>query len=320
MPSASSQADGLWRLAWTCSPVVEDSLLWRLQQLGVHHTATVRGPGSVSVVTVLAWVDRQGWSEKQIRALAAPLTRLAAVFQAPTPRFSLTVQCREAWSSSWKHHWRPDPVGKTLLVLPRWLDCPPGQAHRHPLRMDPGRAFGTGEHPSTRLCMEALERHQGVVKDALVVDLGCGSGILGITALALGASRVVAADVDAMAVSATRENGDRNGHGPERLQVVHGSSQELIPWVGSGADVLLCNILAPVIMELAADFAQLLKPAGGRGWLSGLLRSQADAVQEHLAGLGWRAALAATQQDWALLAFTPWPAPEIRPGETRGNK
>ncbi len=74
-------------------------------------------------------------------------------------------------------------------------------------------------------------------------------------------------------------------------------------WVGSGADVLLCNILAPVIMELATDFAQLLKPAGGRGWLSGLLRSQADAVQEHLAGLGWRAALAATQQDWALLGL-----------------
>ena len=168
-------------------------------------------------------------AEEQIRALAAPLTTLAAVFQAPTPRFSLTVQCREAWSSSWKHHWRPDPVGNTLLVLPRWLDCPPGQAHRRPLCMDPGRAFGTGEHPSNRLCMEALECHQGVVKDALVVDLGCGSGILGITALALGASRVVAADGGAMAVSATWENGDRNGHGPERLQVVHGSSQELIP-------------------------------------------------------------------------------------------
>lgn len=74
-------------------------------------------------------------------------------------------------------------------------------------------------------------------------------------------------------------------------------------WVGSGADVPLCNILAPVIMELATDFAQLLKPAGGRGWPSGLLRSQADAVQEHLACLGWRAALAATQQDWALRAY-----------------
>ena len=193
-------------------------------------------------------------------------------------------------------------------MLPRWLDCPPEQRHRQTLRMDPGRAFGTGEHPSTRLCMEALERHREMVKDALVVDLGCGSGILGVTALALGASRVLASDVDPMAVSTSRENGALNGYGPERLRVVHGSSQELMPWVGPGADVLLCNILAPVIMALAPDFARLLKSTG-RGWLSGLLRSQADAVQEHLAGLGWRAELAATQQDWALLAFTPCPHP-----------
>lgn len=89
--------------------------------------------------------------------------------------------------------------------------------------------------------MEALERHQEVVKDVLVVDLGCGSGILGITALALGAARVAASDVDTMAISTTRENGALNGHGPERLQAVYGSSKELVPWVGSGAAVLLCT-------------------------------------------------------------------------------
>jgi len=306
MPSASSRADGLWKLAWTCSPVVEDSLLWRLEQVGIHHTATVREPHRGETVTVLAWVDCQAWSEQQVRQLAASLAILAVVFQAPTPHFSLTPQTREEWASSWKRHWRPDPVGNALLVLPAWLDCPPEQRHRQVLRLDPGRAFGTGEHPSTRLCMEALEGHQGVVKDALVVDLGCGSGILGITALALGAARVVAGDVDPMAVSTSRENGALNGHGPERLQVVHGSSKALLPWVGSGADMLLCNILAPVIMELAPDFAQLLKTTGGQGWLSGLLISQADAVQKRLAVLGWRTELAATRQNWALLAFTVW--------------
>ncbi|MCY4055223.1 MAG: 50S ribosomal protein L11 methyltransferase [Cyanobacteria bacterium MAG CAR4_bin_6] len=304
MPSASSRADGLWKLAWTCSPVVEDSLVWRLEQVGIHHTATVREPRRRKVVTVLAWVDRQAWSEQQVRELASSLANLAAVFQAPVPHFSCAPQIREEWASSWKQHWRPDPVGNALLVLPAWLDCPPEQRHRRVLRLAPGRAFGTGEHPSTRLCMEALEGRQGVVKDALVVDLGCGSGILGITALALGAARVVAGDVDPMAVSTSRENGALNAHGPERLQVVHGSSKALLPWVGSGADVLLCNILAPVIMELAPDFAPLLKTAGGQGWLSGLLISQADDVQKRLADLGWTAELAATRQGWALLAFT----------------
>ena len=299
--------DDLWRLAWTCSAALEDSLLWRLEQLGIGHTATVREPDAATedeVVTVLAWLDRRAWSEQQVRTLAAPLTQLAAVLPAPPPRFSLTVQVREEWGSSWKRHWRAEPVGNTLLVLPAWLDCPPGHHHRHTLRLDPGRAFGTGEHPSTRLCMEALERRQEVLEDALVVDLGCGSGILAVTALALGAERVVAGDVDTMAVSASRENGALNGHGAERLQVVHGSSQELIPWVGDGADVLLCNILAPVILQLAPDFARLLKPTG-QGWLSGLLVSQVDAVQGRMATSGWRAELAATQQDWALLAFRP---------------
>ena len=308
MPSASEQTDGLWRLAWTCSAALEDSLLWRLEQVGIHHTATTREPDREEIVTVLAWLDQRSWSEQQVRTLVAPFTALAAAFQAPTPHFSLARQSRQDWSKSWKQHWQPDPIGNTLLVLPAWLDCPPEHRHRQILRLDPGRAFGTGEHPSTRLCMEALERHQEVLADALVVDLGCGSGILGITALALGAACVVAGDVDTMAVSTSRENSALNGHGPERFQVVHGSSRQLIPQVGAGADVLLCNILAPVILQLAPDFARLLKP-GGQGWLSGLLVGQVNALQERLAGLGWRAELAATQQDWALLAFTPWVRP-----------
>ena len=306
MLSASSQTNSLWRLAWTCSTVLEDSLLWRLSQLEVHHTATVCEPGKKDVVRVLAWLDRQAWSEQQVRELATSIATSTAVFNGSIHHFSFMEESQEDWSSCWRQHWQPDPVGRTLLVLPRWMDCPTEQRHRQVLHMDPGRAFGTGEHASTRLCMEALEHHQAVVQDALVVDLGCGSGILGITALALGAARVVASDVDSMAVSTSRENGALNNYGPERLQVVHGSSKELIPWVGTGADVLLCNILAPVIMELASDFAQLLKPIGGMGWLSGLLDSQADALQEHLAGLGWRAELTATQQEWALLTFTPY--------------
>ena len=110
----------------------------------------------------------------------------------------------EDWSLSWKKHWQPDPVGQRLLILPAWLEVPEEHADRLVLKMDPGSAFGTGSHPTTRLCLEALEEMPP--HDQRVADLGCGSGVLGLASLALGASEVLAADTDSLAVRATTDN------------------------------------------------------------------------------------------------------------------
>jgi ribosomal protein L11 methyltransferase len=170
--------------------------------------------------------------------------------------------------------------------------------------MDPGSAFGTGSHPTTRLCLQALEQHAGERGGSLtglrIADLGCGSGVLGLAALRLGASTVAAADTDSLAVNATLANAALNGL-DSQLTVGLGSAEVLKGLLPQGpADVLLCNILAPVIEALSPSFAQLLAP-GGVGLLSGLLVDQAPRLQRVLADLGWQADLVAQMEPWGLL-------------------
>ena len=207
----------------------------------------------------------------------------------------------EDWSLSWKQHWQPDPVGRALLILPAWLEVPDEHRERLVIRMDPGSAFGTGSHPTTRLCLEALE--QQPPQGALVADLGCGSGVLGLAALHLGAQRVVAADTDSLAVRATAENRDLNQRTPEQLAVDLGSVETLQQLLGTQrADLLLCNILAPVIEALAPGFESLIAP-GGRALLSGLLVDQAPRLTEVLDALGWQVSERASQGRWGLLCI-----------------
>jgi ribosomal protein L11 methyltransferase len=215
-------------------------------------------------------------------------------------------QADEDWNSSWKRHWQPDPVGQRLLILPAWLEVPADQGDRLLIRMDPGGAFGTGSHPTTRLCLEALEgeaaAHAAGLAGLRVADLGCGSGVLGLAALRLGAEAVVAADSDSLAVRATADNAGLNGL-VERFTLVQGSADRLaVALAGRPADLLLCNILAPVIQALAPSFAALLAPEG-LGLLSGLLVNQAPALERVLGAEGWRAELVASQDRWGLMTI-----------------
>ena len=223
----------------------------------------------------------------------------------------------EDWSLSWKQHWQADPVGQSLLILPAWLEAPAAEAHRRQIRMDPGSAFGTGSHPSTRLCLEALEDLAGQrgglgapapLEGLRVADLGCGSGILALAALRLGASQVAAVDTDSLAIRATTANAllndftvDDGSLSPAQLSVALGSASTLETLLeGRPADLLLCNILAPVIEALSPCFARLLAPAGV-GFLSGLLVDQAPGLEKVLAAQGWRAQLVARQESWGLM-------------------
>jgi ribosomal protein L11 methyltransferase len=178
--------------------------------------------------------------------------------------------------------------------------------------MDPGSAFGTGSHPTTRLCLEAIEamaaargRQAGGPPELgpiRVADLGCGSGILGLAALLQGAKSLAAVDTDPVAVRASREN-LASGGVEARFQVAQGSVETLAELLeGQPADLLLCNILAPVIEALCPAFHTVLA-ADGVGLLSGLLVDQAPGLQEALAAEGWRAELSAQQGRWGLLVL-----------------
>jgi ribosomal protein L11 methyltransferase len=297
-------ATGWWRLDMAAPAELEESLVWKLPELGIHRVAVQHRPESPTERQLIAWLPASDWSDIERARLPQALEPLAATFGLPLPALSWQAQPDEDWSLSWKQHWQPDPVGQHLLILPAWLDCPAAHGGRLQIRMDPGSAFGTGSHPTTRLCLEALERlaaqRGGTLAGLRVADLGCGSGVLGVAALRLGAASVVAADTDSLAVTATNDNAALNGLGSQ-LQVVLGSAAALAELLAARpADLLLCNILAPVIEALSPAFKALLAP-DGVGLLSGLLVDQAPRLRQVLADEGWQAHLAAEKAPWALL-------------------
>ena len=299
-------APGWWRLELASLPELEESLLWKLADLGIARVAVQHRPETPSQRQLIAWLPAIDWPEQERQQLALALAPLAEPFGLALPPLRWSQQADEDWSLSWKQHWQADPVGKGLLILPAWLPCPPEHAERRLIAMDPGSAFGTGSHPTTRLCLEALELLAARTPEGLaglrVADLGCGSGVLGLAALRLGAASVAAVDTDSLAVRATADNAALNGLTPQ-VRVQLGSVEALAELLeGQPADLLLCNILAPVIQALCPAFNTVLA-ANGVGLLSGLLVDQAPALQLALRDEGWQAELTAEQSQWGLMTI-----------------
>ena len=213
-----------------------------------------------------------------------------------------TVSLREEdWATSWQKYYRPIPVGKRLIIVPDWMRGEPVPEGRTPLYLDPGLTFGTGAHATTQLCLELLE--EAVAPGDQVLDLGCGSGILAIAALVLGAARAVGVDIDPKAADAARENAALNGIGPDRLSVCAGdvlSDKKLWARLDPGQNrVVLANIVADVIIPLSGAAGNLLAP-GGVFLCSGVIDGRQDevraalelsgfAVTKHLEKSGWHA-------------------------------
>ena len=299
-----------WRLELLSLPELEESLIWKLNTLGIPRVAVRHRPEQPDQRQLVAWLPSSDWPEAERRQLEQALAPLADTFGLQLPPIAWEQQDDEDWSLSWKQHWEADPVGRRLLILPAWLELPAEHADRLVIRMDPGSAFGTGSHPTTRLCLEAIEElaeQKGApgasdLGPIRVADLGCGSGILGIAALLQGATSVAAADTDSLAVRATRDNAVVSGFA-DRLSVELGSVERLAELLdGDPADLLLCNILAPVIEALCPAFHTVLAPTG-LGLLSGLLVDQAPRLQAALLEQGWQAELAAQQSQWGLMTI-----------------
>lgn len=180
------------------------------------------------------------------------------------------------WQESWKENFHPIAVAEKLLILPSWLDPPPEMAGRLVLRMDPEMAFGSGQHETTQGCLAALEGCTVTGQLGRVLDLGTGSGILAIAALLLGATHVVATDMDPVAVETTWRNFESNpGPSPDWRQRVAIVQTDQVP--AGHFNTIVANILAPVLCHMAPAIARGLA-AGGRAILAGLLTGQAEEV------------------------------------------
>ena len=194
------------------------------------------------------------------------------------------------WENNWKQYYKPMEIGERLLVVPQWEQEDPQVraecARRVPLILEPGLTFGTGSHATTRLCLTALEKLAG--PGQRVLDLGCGSGILSIAALKLGAASALAVDIDDKCLDVAYENAAMNGIGRDTYTVKVGdilSDEALRAEIGGGYDVVLANIVADVIIGLAPMVRSLLAP-GGLFLCSGIIDDRAEEVAGKLRSAG----------------------------------
>lgn len=180
--------------------------------------------------------------------------------------------CKNAdWENNWKKYFKPIPVGEKLLIRPIW-EQEYDAGNRAVLHLEPGLAFGSGTHDTTKLCLEALETTVRSGDDML--DIGCGSGILSVASLLLGAKSAVGVDIDALAVKTAKENGRNNGFSEPELCYHQGSMTDKVT---GQFDVIAANIVADIIVLLCKDIARFLKP-GGVFITSGIIEPREDDV------------------------------------------
>lgn len=233
-------------------------------------------------INVRAYLEIDAHIEETRQKLEESLFYLGMIQPLPSPVYTQIAD--QNWMEAWKRHYQPIPIGQRLIIVPVWLDSP--SPERIPIRIDPGMAFGTGTHPTTQLCLELIEtffEEQSKIENqkSKIVDIGCGSGILSIAALKLGAQTALGVDIDNEAVRNARENAEKNGIGAEFV-IGQGSVAEVLEgkFPFRQAPLVVANILAPVIVRLfEAGLAELVE-AGGALILSGILQEQAQNVVE----------------------------------------
>ncbi|WP_150428190.1 50S ribosomal protein L11 methyltransferase [Dechloromonas sp. CZR5] len=241
-------------------------------------------------------INTPGWEHSKIVVLLEPDADAAAVLGeaaraiglAATPAFSIEALAEQNWVQLTQSQFDPIRVSERLWIVPSWHESPDPAAIN--LILDPGMAFGTGSHPTTRLCLEWLERN--VSAGDTVLDYGCGSGILAIAAARLGAAHVAGVDIDPQAVEAAKANAERNG-------VTALLADSAAPVAGE-YDVVVANILSNPLRVLAPAICAHVR-AGGRLALSGILREQADEIVAIYAP--WiPLQVADLREDWVCLA------------------
>jgi ribosomal protein L11 methyltransferase len=272
-------------------------MFWRLETFGCEGMVSERKGDTLAVTAYYPQAQAQ---VLDLAALALSIRQDAICMGQAAPGVTWSLIAEQDWSTSWKDKWETTSIGDRFLIHPIWLPEPEA-GDRVILRLEPGVAFGTGAHATTQLCLEALEMRLGESPETqTIVDVGCGSGILSVGALLLGARQLYAVDNDPLAIKATKENIELNHLDPARLLVEEGSVETLVQMVPMPVEGIVCNILANVIVDLIPQWEPIVKPTTW-GILSGILLDQAKMVAEALEENGWFVAALWKRGDWVCL-------------------
>lgn len=251
-------------------------------------------PARPAVVRAYLPLLELGDADRAVDKVTTALGHLQAFGLRPIGELRTRVVDEADWADAWKAHFPVLRVGRRIVIRPTWREhrAAPGDVV---LALDPGMAFGTGLHPTTRLCLAALESVADHRRLGRVLDLGCGSGILSVAAARLGADTVLGVDVDPIAVEATLANAARNG--VERLVRARPGS---VPTREGPFDVVAANLIATLLVDLASAIAAELAP-DGTVVASGIFGDREAEVRDAFRGLGFEATGRSTEEDWVAL-------------------
>ena len=246
-------------------------------------------------VTVRAYIAAQHAGDAVQRA-GRDLGHLQAFGLRPIGVLETRLVHEEDWAEAWKSHFPVLRVGRRLVIKPTWREHEPA-AGDVVIALDPGMAFGTGLHPTTRLCLAAIEElaDRGGVQGKRVLDVGCGSGILGIAAVLLGAESVLAVDTDPIAIEATEANAALNS-----LQASISARRGSVPTNSAAFDVVLANLIASLLVDLSSELRESVV-MGGRLIASGIFVDREGEVQSAFEGIGLRVVNRWSEGEWVAL-------------------
>ena len=290
-----------------------------MMEQGVKYNDAEDAGTPTGPIIVRAYLEMNERIEETRHQLEESLYYLGMIQPLPAPSYKQIAD--QNWMEAWKQHYKPILVGQRLVIVPAWMESP--DPNRVAIKIDPGMAFGTGTHPTTQLCLELMEGAIYDIREAAatspmailnsrisnnqfrMIDIGCGSGILSIAALKLGAVQALAVDIDPESVTNARENADTNGVGQELILGV-GSVQEILDGAFEfrRAPVVVANILAPVIIRLFdVGLAGLVEDRGAL-ILSGILQEQEQSVIEAAQARGLRMNDRRQMADWVALKLS----------------
>ena len=210
--------------------------------------------------------------------------------------------CEEDWANNWKQYFKPLCVGDKLLIKPSWEEAPANDS-RIILEIDPASSFGTGQHNTTQLCLELLEKN--INGNEKVLDLGCGSGILSIAAILLGADYCTAVDIDENSVKIAKENAEKNNIPKEKYTAYCGNvitDNELVKTIGNGYKIVVANIVADVLIGMSDLFSDFLTD-DGMLIMSGIIVERKDEVIEAVENQGFKVISVAEKDGWAAVSM-----------------
>ena len=251
-------------------------------------------------IRVFGYLPYDETVEEKQKKIEEALWHLSMIRPIPNPTYKIILD--QNWMESWKKYYQPIKIGEKLLILPSWINRPDDEVERIIVKIDPSMAFGTGTHPTTQMCMALAEEYCEPEMD--VIDVGCGSGILSVTAIKLGARKALGVDLDYASVVATKNNAALNDV-TSNIDVGVGSVSEINAgnFSFNQADMVLANILAPIILRLFTNGLKNLVKNDGYLILSGILDFQNDEIVERAVLEGFTFIKKTMINDWVALAF-----------------